>query len=81
MSNALYMVELFYQRDKGWGVRAVHNIPKGAFLALYVGEIIADEETKRRQDNDTGRFFFDRFCTMVNMSGNPQAKILLYVLF
>lgn len=75
-----FMVEIFYSKGKGWGVKAVHNIPKGAFMGLYVGEIIADEETKRRQDNDTYsslrvelifllRFFekWIKWCGLVNV--------------
>ncbi|KAI9324119.1 hypothetical protein DFJ73DRAFT_873977 [Zopfochytrium polystomum] len=33
---------------KGWGLFAAESIPKGAFVAEYLGEIISTEEARRR---------------------------------
>ncbi|KAJ1656997.1 hypothetical protein IWQ61_003522 [Dispira simplex] len=33
-------LEIFKTRDRGWGVRATEPIPKGTFIAEYVGEVI-----------------------------------------
>lgn len=35
-----YKLALFKTEDKGWGVRALEPIPKGAFVTQYCGEII-----------------------------------------
>ncbi|KAI0221973.1 hypothetical protein L0F63_007450, partial [Massospora cicadina] len=41
-------LQIFKTLQKGWGVRALEDIPKGRFVVEYVGEIINDEEAERR---------------------------------
>ncbi|CAK8689282.1 histone-lysine N-methyltransferase SUV39H2-like [Clavelina lepadiformis] len=44
-----YAISLFKTPNgKGWGVKALQPIPKGAFVMEYVGEIITNEEAERR---------------------------------
>ncbi|RKP33945.1 hypothetical protein BJ085DRAFT_13581, partial [Dimargaris cristalligena] len=43
-------VEIFKTVNKGWGVRARQAIPKGTFIAEYVGEIINAAEADRRAE-------------------------------
>lgn len=47
--------------DKGWGVRAASDIPRGSFIDLYLGEVITSEEAN-------GRF--------VSAEGGPAAQYL-----
>uniref|UniRef100_A0A8C7ZT11 Euchromatic histone-lysine N-methyltransferase 1b n=1 Tax=Oryzias sinensis TaxID=183150 RepID=A0A8C7ZT11_9TELE len=42
-------LQLFRTRKKGWGVRALQDIPKGTFVCEYVGEIISEAEADMRQ--------------------------------
>ena len=42
--------------QKGWGVRTLTEIPKGAFVCEYVGEVISDSEANHRQDDS---YLFD----------------------
>ncbi|KAJ9051537.1 hypothetical protein DSO57_1003886 [Entomophthora muscae] len=41
-------LQIFRTSLKGWGVRALERIPKGHFIAEFVGEIITGEEADRR---------------------------------
>lgn len=43
-------------RVKGFGVRGITEIPRGTFIAEYVGEILTDIEADRRTDDS---YFFD----------------------
>nr|XP_057919686.1 histone-lysine N-methyltransferase, H3 lysine-36 specific isoform X2 [Doryrhamphus excisus] len=54
-------VEIFRTLSRGWGLRAVSNIKKGAFVSEYVGEVIDEEECRARirhaQENDICNFY------------------------
>lgn len=39
---------------KGWGVRALEDIPKGAFVCEYVGEILTNTELHERNEQSSG---------------------------
>ena len=39
---------IFRTTNRGWGVKAVVHIPRGTFLATYVGEVISDDEAEER---------------------------------
>ncbi|KAL9883026.1 histone-lysine N-methyltransferase G9a [Glossina fuscipes fuscipes] len=55
---------------KGWGVRSLIPVPKGSFVAGYVGEILTDLEADRRMDDS---YFFDlghNHCIDANYYGN-----------
>ncbi|XP_076034756.1 histone-lysine N-methyltransferase eggless-like [Oratosquilla oratoria] len=41
-------LQLFRTARRGWGVRTLHDIPKGTFIAVYVGRILS--ETKANQE-------------------------------
>jgi SET domain-containing protein len=45
-------LEVFRVGPKGWGVRAREAIPRGAFVAEYVGELIDDKTATKRGDCD-----------------------------
>ncbi|CAK6956491.1 histone-lysine N-methyltransferase%2C H3 lysine-36 specific isoform X3 [Scomber scombrus] len=54
-------VEIFRTLSRGWGLRAVSDIKKGAFVSEYVGEVIDEEECRARikhaQENDICNFY------------------------
>ncbi|CAD5206739.1 unnamed protein product [Bursaphelenchus okinawaensis] len=41
-------IEPFFAGAKGWGIRALENIPSGSFIIEYVGEIIDSHQCRRR---------------------------------
>ncbi|XP_034545785.1 histone-lysine N-methyltransferase, H3 lysine-36 specific [Notolabrus celidotus] len=55
------LVETFRTLSCGWGLRAVSDIKKGAFVSEYVGEVIDEEECRARikhaQENDICNFY------------------------
>ncbi|EDV32729.2 uncharacterized protein Dana_GF21998 [Drosophila ananassae] len=56
--------------SKGWGVRALANVPKGTFVASYTGEILTAMEADRRTDDS---YYFDLdngHCIDANYYGN-----------
>ncbi|KAM3612230.1 uncharacterized protein V6R79_004996 [Siganus canaliculatus] len=54
-------VEIYRTLSCGWGLRAVSDIKKGAFVIEYVGEMIDEEECRARirhaQENDIFNFY------------------------
>jgi SET domain-containing protein len=43
--------EQFHTGSRGWGLRTLVDIKKGQFVNEYVGELINDDECKRRLEN------------------------------
>uniref|UniRef100_A0A665XBH0 Euchromatic histone-lysine N-methyltransferase 1b n=2 Tax=Echeneis naucrates TaxID=173247 RepID=A0A665XBH0_ECHNA len=67
-------LQLFRTSKKGWGVRALQDIPKGTFICEYVGEIISEAEAEMRQ-NDAYLFSLDDkpqdlYCIDARFYGN-----------
>ncbi|XP_068191296.1 histone-lysine N-methyltransferase EHMT1 isoform X2 [Antennarius striatus] len=67
-------LQLFRTNKKGWGVRALQDIPQGTFVCEYVGEIISDAEAEMRQ-NDAYLFSLDDkpedlYCIDARFYGN-----------
>ncbi|XP_042611328.1 histone-lysine N-methyltransferase, H3 lysine-36 specific-like isoform X2 [Cyprinus carpio] len=54
-------VEIFRTLSRGWGLRSVSDIKKGAFVNEYVGEVIDEEECRARikhaQENNICNFY------------------------
>ncbi|KAL2077525.1 hypothetical protein ACEWY4_027029 [Coilia grayii] len=54
-------VEIFRTLSRGWGLRSMSDIKKGAFVSEYVGEVIDEEECRARikhaQENDICNFY------------------------
>ncbi|KAM3867103.1 histone-lysine N-methyltransferase, H3 lysine-36 specific [Diretmus argenteus] len=54
-------VEIFRTLSRGWGLRSICDIKKGAFVNEYVGEVIDEEECRARirhaQENDICNFY------------------------
>jgi hypothetical protein len=82
---------LFKTKNRGWGVRAGVNIPKGTFILEYVGELIGQKTANARAetsylfdlniDKDDSQFYtidafkFGNLSRFVNHSCDPNAKI------
>ncbi|KAI2657018.1 Histone-lysine N-methyltransferase, H3 lysine-36 specific [Labeo rohita] len=54
-------VEIFRTLSRGWGLRSISDIKKGAFVNEYVGEVIDEEECRARikhaQENNICNFY------------------------
>lgn len=50
-------VEIFKTAKKGWGIRALHDMPRGTFVGVYMGEIM-DSRTAERRGRKTGDEYF-----------------------
>lgn len=48
--------QLYKTLKKGWGIKTLRNIAKGAFVCEYIGEIINDFEADQRDDDS---YLFD----------------------
>lgn len=42
-------------RKKGWGLRSAENLPRGAFVCEYVGEILTNTELHKRNTELYGK--------------------------
>lgn len=67
-------LQLFRTQKMGWGVRAMQDVPQGAFICEYVGEIISDAEADKRE-NDSFLFTLDNkvddvHCIDARLFGN-----------
>ncbi|KAH3745388.1 histone-lysine n-methyltransferase [Pelomyxa schiedti] len=54
-----YPVQIFRTPHTGWGLRATCTIPKGMFVAEYIGELITDEEAQERSSDVSYLFDLD----------------------
>ncbi|XP_017307615.1 histone-lysine N-methyltransferase EHMT1a [Ictalurus punctatus] len=67
-------LQVFRTAKMGWGVRALQDIPEGAFICEFAGEIISDGEANIR-DNDSYMFNLDNkvgevYCIDAQFYGN-----------
>ncbi|XP_017067517.1 histone-lysine N-methyltransferase EHMT2 [Drosophila eugracilis] len=58
------------EQAKGWGVRALANVPKGTFVASYTGEILTAMEADRRTDDSYYYDLDNGHCIDANYYGN-----------
>jgi len=67
-------VEAFKTKNKGWGIKACEFIPRGKFIADYVGEMIDEEEAERRGNTyDKGQLSF-----LFDLDWNEKKRKLFY---
>ena len=82
---------LFKTKNRGWGVKAMTNVPKGTFILEYVGELIGQREANTRPEtaylfdlnldrNDNHFYTIDAFqygnlSRFINHSCEPNARI------
>ncbi|CAF1154657.1 unnamed protein product [Rotaria sordida] len=41
-------LQLFKDKNKGWGLRTLHDLPRGTFICQYVGELITSDQGHER---------------------------------
>lgn len=41
-------LELFKDKNKGWGLRTLHDLPRGTFICQYLGELITSDQGHER---------------------------------
>jgi len=58
--NQYAKTEVFKTGARGWGLRALEDIPAHEFVIEYVGEVITDDELVRRlrENGDADHFYF-----------------------
>lgn len=50
-------LQVFKTEKRGWGIRTLHDIPQGAFLAIYVGNLYSSEEANKQGQNFGDEYF------------------------
>lgn len=41
-------LQLFKDKQKGWGLRALHDLPRGTFICQYIGELLTSDQGHER---------------------------------
>ncbi|XP_054270353.1 histone-lysine N-methyltransferase eggless isoform X2 [Macrosteles quadrilineatus] len=49
-------LQLFKTLKKGWGIRCLHDIPRGAFICIYAGFLLTEQEA-----NEGGKTYGDEY--------------------
>ncbi|VDM54600.1 unnamed protein product [Angiostrongylus costaricensis] len=92
--GATYAIEVFRTCDgRGWAVRALRDIRRGAFIGEYTGELLSDTEMARSERVDT--YFFEtrvgkslytvdarlygNFTRFINHSCHPNAAVAMVI--
>ena len=52
-------LQVFKTEKRGWGVRTLCDMPKGAFICIYVGNLFENEEGNRQGQNYGDEYFAD----------------------
>lgn len=55
-------LQVFKTEKRGWGIRTLHDIPQGAFVSVYVGNLYSSEEA-----NIQGQNFGDEYFAELDM--------------
>ena len=50
-------LQVFMTENRGWGLRCIDDIPKGAFICTYTGQVL-NEQTANREGDKVFSFFF-----------------------
>lgn len=41
-------LQLFKDKSKGWGLRTLHDLPRGTFICQYIGELLTSDQGHER---------------------------------
>lgn len=52
--SCIYFQVFMTPEGKGWGLRTLEGLPKGAFICEYVGEVVTNMELFDRNKTNTG---------------------------
>ena len=50
-------MQVFKTEKRGWGIRTLHDIPQGAFISVYVGNLYSSEEANKQGQNFGDEYF------------------------
>merc|ERR1711936_254376 len=50
-------LQAFKTEKRGWGIRTLHDIPQGAFVSVYVGNLYTNEEANKQGQNFGDEYF------------------------
>ena len=53
------LLQVFKTEKRGWGVRTLTDIPSGAFICIYVGNLFESEEGNKQGQNFGDEYFAD----------------------
>ncbi|ODM90642.1 Histone-lysine N-methyltransferase eggless [Orchesella cincta] len=71
-SGSMWPLQIFNTARKGWGVRALHDIPNGSFLCTYTGELLTDEEAKMRDERYDSTYMANLNYARLDEDGKPE---------
>lgn len=43
-------LQLYKTEAKGWGIRCLNDIPQGAFICVYAGHLLTEQEANEVRD-------------------------------
>ncbi|CAF1173306.1 unnamed protein product [Rotaria sp. Silwood1] len=55
-------LQLFKDKNKGWGLRSLHDLPRGTFICQYVGELITSD-----QGHERAQIMDDKYQTSLDL--------------
>ncbi|EDV19880.1 uncharacterized protein TRIADDRAFT_64362 [Trichoplax adhaerens] len=68
-----HRLQVFMTTKKGWGVRTLDDIPKGAFVSMYAGVVITEQEAQRRGVKHDDQYYAE--LDLIEMIiGSQEAK-------
>ncbi|XP_055343751.1 histone-lysine N-methyltransferase met-2-like [Paramacrobiotus metropolitanus] len=73
-STVQFPVLLYYYPTKGWGVRALCDIPIGTFMGFYLGKIITDQEISENNDKYLVALDYEKTVDRSHVT-NPDGSI------
>lgn len=61
--------EIFKTERYGYGLRCLNDLPNGAFIGCYMGDMISDDRAEQLADAKKDSYFYD-----IHRSGTPENK-------
>ena len=62
-------LQLFKDKKKGWGLRTLHDLPRGTFICQYIGEILSSE-----QGHERAQTMDDKYQTSLDLIKQIRAE-------
>jgi histone-lysine N-methyltransferase SETDB1 len=64
-------LQLFKTAETGWGIRPLHDVPKGSFLCQYIAKVLTPEQGNDGERDDT---YFAELDLIDDMEGSKQVN-------
>ncbi|CAF3641045.1 unnamed protein product [Adineta steineri] len=55
-------IQLFKDKSKGWGLRTLHDLPRGTFVCQYIGELLTSD-----QGHERAQIMDDKYQTSLDL--------------